>query len=290
MDVKRVLVIYKKSGYQIHAVERKDPHLRRLDRSGHPFLKRMRRIDRQHRRSLEEVERVLDREGLQYRFLFRHEFTDEEGYDLIVTVGGDGTLLLVSHYVRSRPVLGVLSARESVGYLCGADTKGFRTLLRGVIEGKRRPKVLHRLQARIGERDLQVPVLNEVLFTNLNPAATSRYLLKIDGKEEPQISSGVWIASAAGSTAAIKSAGGRAIPLGSRKFQYVVRELYRGRDGKETLRGSVLGAKQSVRIRSRMRHGMVYVDGPHLAWPVRLGETVKVRGGGPPLKVFGLPR
>lgn len=287
MSAQRVLVIYKKSAYRIHAVERRDPRLRALRRRGHPFMRTMERADRQHRETMEHVEAVLEKEGLHYRFLFRTEFAAEEGYDLIVTVGGDGTLLLASHHIRSTPVIAVHSARESVGYLCSVDGRGFRDLLRKALEGKAKSTRLHRLQVRVGGERLDVPILNEVLFTNLNPAATARYRIRVGRKEEEQKSSGVYVGTAVGSTAALKSAGGRILPIGSRKFQYLVRELYGEEGGTRRIGRGLLGPGQKVRLTSKMRHGMIYVDGPHLSWHVEFGETLEVFGGAPPLTVLG---
>ncbi|MBI3324463.1 MAG: hypothetical protein HYZ92_04200, partial [Candidatus Omnitrophica bacterium] len=39
---KQVLVVYKKSAYQLHILERNDPHLTRLLRQGHPDVVDMR--------------------------------------------------------------------------------------------------------------------------------------------------------------------------------------------------------------------------------------------------------
>ena len=72
-------------------------------------------------------------------------------------------------------------------------------------------------------------VLNDVLFSHPIPAATTRYAIRRDGRAEEQRSSGVWIATAAGSTAAIHSAGGKILPITSQRLQFVVREPYEKR-------------------------------------------------------------
>ena len=287
MAIHRVLVIYKKTPFQIHIVERKDPRLRRLRRERHPFVLKMERADGEHRRTLEEVEKLLQKEGLHYRLLYRTEFTAEEGFDLIVTVGGDGTLLLASHHIRKKPVIAVSSARESVGFLCGTDRRRFPALLRKALDGKAPSTRLHRLRVRVGGRALSVPVLNEVLFTNPNPAATSRYRIRVRGKEEEHKSSGVYICTAAGSTAAVKSAGGRVLPLGSRKFQYVVREPYLEHDRRGRIQQGIVNPDRTVRLVSKMRHGKIYIDGPHFSWEVPFGETIEIGAGAPPLTVLG---
>src|SRR5690606_17483311 len=60
-----------------------------------------------------------------------------------------------------------------------------------------------------------------------HPAGMSRYRLSIGKKSEEQKSSGIWMSTAMGSTAAIKAAGGKVLEFTGREFQYLVRERYR---------------------------------------------------------------
>jgi len=56
------------------------------------------------------------------------------------------------------------------------------------------------------ERDGEVlhrRVLNDALFCHRSPAATTRYIISHEGREEHHKSSGVWVGPAAGSTAAV---------------------------------------------------------------------------------------
>jgi len=88
--------------------------------------------------------------------------------------------------------------------------------------------------------------LNDVLFAHYSASATARYLITDQGMTQSQQSSGVWIATSAGSTGSIHSAGGLVCDLQDQRLQYRVRELFRpyGReelDPKHLITGGFLG-------------------------------------------------
>src|SRR5262245_15701890 len=67
--------------------------------------------------------------------------------DLVVSVGGDGTLLSASHYVRGGMMIGVNSAPgDSVGHFCSANRENFADRLDAIMSMKWRPVELARLQ------------------------------------------------------------------------------------------------------------------------------------------------
>ncbi len=70
------------------------------------------------RASNETVAAALEAVGIEARHLDRAEFQGPaEDEDLVVTVGGDGTMLDASHRVRETPILGFNSDPDrSVGY------------------------------------------------------------------------------------------------------------------------------------------------------------------------------
>jgi len=67
----------------------------------------------------------------------------------------------------------------------------------------------------------------------------SRYYLQVGKLLEEQRSSGVWIATAAGSTGGLRSAGGKVLPKEDKKFQYKPRELYYGKKTCYHLKGGI---------------------------------------------------
>jgi NAD+ kinase len=138
-------------------------------------------------------------------------------------------------------------------------------------------------------------VLNEALFCHAIPAATSRYVVSFAGKIEDQRSSGVWVSTAAGSTGAARSAGGRILPFASRKLQLIVREPYlESRRASEPvpieLDHLVFEPPESLILLSKMEDARLYLDGPFRQIPVGLGDRVVCQVSSEPLHVFGLGR
>jgi NAD+ kinase len=136
-------------------------------------------------------------------------------------------------------------------------------------------------------------VLNEALFCHASPAATSRYIVRVtQGKgkhrEEDQRSSGMWVGPAAGSTAAQRSAGGKVLPLGSRRLQYVVREPYRPIGKRTHFSVGLIGENGSLTLHSKIRDGRVFIDGHRIVHAVTIGDVVVMRRSSETLTVLGL--
>jgi NAD+ kinase len=157
--------------------------------------------------------------------------------------------------------------------------------LRNLFSGGVKPIKLHRLEISIGGHKVEELALNDMLFAHASPAATTRYILRVSGKSEAQRSSGVWVSSAAGSTAAAASAGGKPLPLESKKMEYVVREPYDPSKSFRLLKG-VLASGSEVRIESASKHGTVYIDGAGIQYPAPEGTNISARVSERPLNIF----
>src|ERR1044071_203987 len=94
----RVLCIYKKSAYQIYIHERKHPRVAALLRARHTSVDGLVRAHKTHERTLNEARRVLNQRGARPVSRRRSApHANETSFDLVVTLGGDGTLLWASH-------------------------------------------------------------------------------------------------------------------------------------------------------------------------------------------------
>lgn len=143
------------------------------------------------------------------------------------------------------------------------------------------------MSLRIDGALLPATCLNDVLVTNQNPGMMSRYVLSAGSRSEKQSSSGVWISTAAGSTAGIRSAGGTVLPLEGDLCQYLVREPFLGRNTRFELLRGVRHLREGLRIRSLMEDGMIYLDGPFDTVRFGLGTLLEV-GAGPRLVLVGM--
>jgi len=286
----KVAVISKRSAYRERVEEKNDKRIRRLLAEGDPSVARLRASHDEHEATMGEVLTALSVLGVEIAFTGRAgEAFDSTQLDLVITVGGDGTLLSASHSVASVPILGINSApSHSVGFFCGAQRGNAAAAIGRALRGELRRAVLTRMQVRQNNEVVHARVLNEALFCHISPAATSRYLVCFEGKEEEQKSSGFWIGPAAGSTAAQRSAGGRVLPLTSKDLQLVVREPYTPHGERYELRRVLVPAGEVLVVRSKMHEAKLFVDGPNRSVDVRFGDVLEFSRASEELTVLGI--
>ena len=285
MSSSKVLLFYKKTSYDHYflAGKKRSSTLKKL--LAPRDLKRFLDTHQLHYATLAGVEKALRLRGVRYERFCRGKAFDPSGFGLVITVGGDGTFLEAARALKGQFVLGVNSNPYwSVGRFCAGTAHNFSGLLARWIAGRSRVLVLERMQIEVQKK--KYPALNDILVSHQSPGAMSRYALHFRGQKEEQRSSGVWISTAAGSTGAIRSAGGRVLPPQSRQLQYKPRELYHGRGSGYHLKGGLIRDGENIRIISLMREGVVYVDGSHVCLPFVFGSTLKVSRSSHPLNVI----
>ena len=209
----------------------------------------------------------------------------------VVSVGGDGTLLTASHYLEQATLLGINSApRDSVGYLALCQRMTIPKTLDAIAAGRLEPAPVTRLSVTLDGVRLAEPGLNDVLIAHQHPAATSRYLIRLGRKSEMHRSSGLWVSTAAGSTAGIRSSGGTVLPLRSRRLQFRARELYRRAGAGFSLASGFLLPGSELVIESQMDSGFLYIDGSRVSYPFPFGARAEIRALPEPLLLFADPR
>jgi len=288
----RVAVIVKRTTYRKFVLEAHDPLIARLLRRHDPTVGRLKQSHEDHESTVREVEQALDDLGAEVVFRGGTRARVPPRTDLVVTIGGDGTLLAASHLIGNGiPLLGINSAPgHSVGFFCGATKGNVKETLARALRGELPATELTRMRVELNGKALHNRVLNEALFCHASPAATSRYIFILGDEEEEQRSSGIWVGPAAGSTAAQRSAGGKVLPLESKHLQYVVREPYTPAGGKfRFARGLVEPGEQLV-IRSKMREAKVFLDGHRIVHSVTLGDVLTMRRSEESLIVLGIAR
>jgi NAD+ kinase len=285
-----VVVVVKRTAYRLFVEEEQDERIARLLRKNDPTVRRMRRSHQEHEGTIAEVGEALEKLGVQAVWVRRaHAPFDPGNAQLVLTVGGDGTLLGASHCVGKTPLLGVNSApSHSVGFFCGAQKGQVAAALSRALQGKLKAVRLARMAVLIDGRAVSTRVLNDALFCHQSPAATSRYILTLRGVVEEQKSSGFWIGPAAGSTAAQRSAGGKILPLTSEKLQLVVREPYTPEGERLRLTTALIAPNDELFMRSKIRDGRIFIDGPHESFEVDMGSKLVFRRSPESLFVLGL--
>jgi len=164
-----------------------------------------------------------------------------------------------------------------------------------------------------------VPGLNDLLISNPSPAAVSRFRmgwlehLDVDkAKPTPSSqygtvtrfggsaydvknsinvwSSGMWVSTATGSSAAMAAAGGKPMELHSSDLQYLIREhMIENTESREDLKNmdnAMLGTGEKMHLRWNSQKGRIFIDGSHLTHNLELGDEILIDNNAPPLQMF----
>lgn len=286
----KVALVTKRSAYRTHVEERQDPRLKQLIASQDVTVAPLRAAHDAHERTVREVEGALASLGAEIAIRrYTGEPFEETGLALVVTVGGDGTLLAASHFVDDTPVLAINSApSHSVGFFCGAVSGGAEKAIASALRGTLKRAVLTRMMVSVNGAVVAARVLNDALFCHASPAATSRYVVTLNDVEEQHKSSGFWIGPAAGSTAAQRSAGGRVLPLSSKKLQLVVREPYTPHSERYALAHALVAPGETLTVRNKMHDAKIFFDGPDTVTNLGYGDTITFTAAPRPLTVLGI--
>ena len=159
-----------------------------------------------HDESLESVKDVLNSKSSTIRVDIRAREqvrrADFIGRDLVIVLGGDGTLTSISHNIDSNtPVMGVNSHPRnddpdgSFGFYMDCDVETFENDLEAALSGKAIVNRLPRLQATIettsGNKIKTDPAMNDLLIANTHQYAPSKYHMRRGAIDVKQVSSGL---------------------------------------------------------------------------------------------------
>lgn len=232
--------------------------------------------------TLDTIRKSLKKYNIKNKFVDRLKLKKNhfKNVDFIITVGGDGTFLKAAHFVLDKKLfLGVNSDPQSrEGFFLNSTKKAFGSKFKKILNKKYKIRKIHRLEAFINNKKVKEFALNEFYIASEKPYLTARYYIKVRGKKEIQKSSGILISTAAGSNAWMKSAGGKILPLGSDKFQYLVREPYCGRvSAKCNLLNGILNKKEKIEIVFEIGNGILIADSLSREYKIKSGQKVIVK-------------
>ncbi len=283
----KILLLYKNSTYAGYFLSSRKRSVKLRGLFNSDEIKRFHRTHENHFWALSYIEAVLKSKGLKYTKICRGTSINYNKFDLIITFGGDGTFMEAARNIKKQIIWGVNSDPSwSVGRFCSGNPKNFESTLDVFLKNKSSFKFFNRIQLSFNNEFEGMPAVNDLLICHQNPGAVSRYYVKVGNIKEEQRSSGVWVSTAAGSSAGIHSAGGKILPEQSKLIQYRPRELYRGHGATYKLIGSVLKPNQSFSLTSLMREGVIFVDGSHVCLPFSFGTKVQIGRSKYPLKVI----
>ncbi|MBI4140347.1 NAD(+)/NADH kinase [Candidatus Woesearchaeota archaeon] len=154
------------------------------------------------------------------------------GYDAVISLGGDNSFTYTSHFVGSIPLIGMNSdPARSVGALCKWTANDAGKLQEQLTKGDYKITEWARLSADIDGKKLSLAT-SEYFFGEKLRRDMSRHVVVYHGKEYEQKSSGIVIATGAGSTGWYDSsnryyfANGNSFAKTEKKAAFVITEPY----------------------------------------------------------------
>ncbi|KAL3783476.1 hypothetical protein HJC23_000314, partial [Cyclotella cryptica] len=103
-------------------------------------------------------------------------------------------------------------------------------------------------------------------------------------------SSGMWISTATGSSAAMRAAGGKPMDEYSSDLQYLIREHMiensPNKDEVKDLNNGMLMQGQHLHLRWNSQKGRIFIDGSHLMHNLELGDEIFIDSEAPPLALY----
>jgi hypothetical protein len=198
------------------------------------------------------------------------------GRDLVIILGGDGTLTSISHNIdSSTPVMGVNSHPRdddpdgSLGFFMDSTVDTFPADLEAALAGEAIINSLPRLQATItstsGNKIVSDPALNDLLVANTHQYAPSKYRLQRGEIDLEQHSSGLLFSTYVGQGAwfaHIADSSEVAIVEDEIDSHYLVvaRDLYRAERGTHP-EAYIAWTNEVTVLTSDMHRGYVVPDG-----------------------------
>lgn len=103
-------------------------------------------------------------------------------------------------------------------------------------------------------------------------------------------SSGMWVCTSTGSTAAMAAAGGQKMIPESHDIQYLIREhmIENSLSGEEikNMNNGMLYPGGQLHLRWNSQKGRIFIDGSHLIHDLELGDEILINSEAPPLQIF----
>ena len=263
-----------------------------------------------HDRAMDQIqsdlENLVQTRGIRVEFTAREKVrhSDFIGRDLVIVLGGDGTLTSIAHNVGAdTPVMGVNSHPRrddpsgSFGFFMGSDPENFAADVVMALDGNAIDNDLPRLEAEIvttsGNRIKCDPALNDLLVSNTHQYQPSHYRLQRDSDgmnaeiDLIQHSSGCLFSTFVGQGAWFRNIcniEGQTFPRSEidSNYLFVSRELVR--DDRQPGEYMAWTAEPTV-ITSDMHRGYVVSDGWDETHFIR-GATITISMDGPRLHLL----
>ncbi len=228
----------------------------------------------EHIKSVSKLKSFLDKNNIKYSWIYYSDISKNFFIerDLIITIGGDGVLIRVSHFIKDNLILAINSdIKSSEGAMLCDDLD----YIEDIFNGNYKIKKIVRGGIILNGKEVEELFLNEVYVGCENQFHTSRYIINYNGKMEEQRSSGILISTGNGSTAWYSSAGGEKFNYYDEKIKFIIREPFFGKLFKPSIfKGEIDFDNFSV-LSKRNYGGCIAIDGC-VVYPFNNTESMKV--------------
>lgn len=234
--------------------------------------------DQQYQTTLDALRREVDIGVpvtlVEKRYLANFNFSN---VFVVIVVGHDGLVANTAKYATGLPILGVNpDPLRNDGVLTPFEWKGIRSALERTLEGRAKVRSVSLAEAVLN--DGQSMLAFNDFYVGKRSHTSARYTLRYRGQAEPQSSSGVIVATGAGSTGWLSSVfnmmrgvtqwtggnSGQGIQLAweDRRLAWVVREPFESKHSKAGLVAGMLDEPEELVLESLMpESGVIFSDG-----------------------------
>ncbi len=219
---------------------------------------------REYKLTLQLVKKILKKHKIKYHLANRDLLNEIKfhNHDFVLAVGGDGTFLRAAQFIKRQLIFGVNADMKSKeGFFMQSSRKDFESKLKKIVDNKFKIKKLPRLEAYMDNKKIDSYAVNEFYIGAKKGYHAAKYIIELGKRKERHKSSGVLVATPAGSYAWASACFNKKLPLNSKNFQFVVREPYEGKVFKNyKLKYSILGKNQKLKVYSEMLDGIIVAD------------------------------
>ncbi len=259
MQIDKVLISTKKTALE-HFKERVDFLEKQL-----PVIdmENLQKEYEEHYNSLNCIEETLFQYGIEFDVTCNPyaEYKKFQDNDLIICVGGDGTVLnSVNHIQEKIPILAIKSSTKSTGALCDVCDEKFEFTLEKILNDDFELKEWTRAEGIFKSKSSYA--LNEIFVGAKHSPSMTKYEIEIGDEVEIQMSSGIVIATGAGSTGWYNNIYGSdgKFPRTAKELRYIVRE-HKIENNYKMIKGHI-NSGETIRIKSHINvDGCISFDG-----------------------------
>jgi hypothetical protein len=251
--------------------------------------------DKQYHASVEKLRQEINVgfpiTVVEKRYLANFDFRNVM---VVIVVGHDGLVANTAKYATGLPIIGVNpDPSRNDGVLTPFGLSGVRATLQRTLRGKSKTRSVSLAEASLN--DGQTMLAFNDFFIGKRSHTSARYTIRCRGQSEPQSSSGVLVATGAGSTGWLSSVfnmaqgvsqwtGGQSgdrLQLGweDRQLAWVVREPFASKHSRASMVAGTLNDSDELALDSMMPDsGVVFSDGIEDDFmEFNSGSTVKIK-------------